>query len=268
MKARPHFRREEDDDRAIWEMNAGSGAPFIPPDSGAISAWLRLQASTNDGSDWTNWVDVLNSNPAASISATRRPAVGASIGLPTAVFSGAATDTVAWPLIAAVNGATKYGLWLRIKPTVTTGTQYVASCSIGTGGANANKMNLVLTNGGVLQVDLFFAGVVRTFTSSAGAITTAAQSIGFTYDNAAGALDTDKFRVFVGSSYIAGTYSGAGTPGALPTPTGNLILGNYQDSTASSIPFTGTMGPNIYHLNQGHLTAAQLLALDGFEAFT
>lgn len=241
---------------------------FSPTQVSAISAWLRLQASAQSGGDWTSWVDVINSNPAAPIDPLRRPAVGASGSLPTAVFNGAVVDTIRWPNIAAINGTAKYGIWMRVKPTSVAGTQYVISNSLGTGGAGANKMTITLTAGGVLVATLYFGGVDKTLSSAGGAITTSAQSVGFTYDNTAGALDTDKFKMFVGSSYISGTYSGAGVPGLLPAPSGNTILGNYQDAAAGAVPFTGTLGPNVFHINGGHLTAQQLIDLDAFEAFT
>lgn len=237
---------------------------FSPVDTGAVLAWLRLQASSQSAGDWTNWADVLNVTPAAPSDPLRRPAVGASNGLPTAIFSGAAVDTLRWPLAAPNNGTTKYGFWLRVKPTVTTGTQYVMSCSIGTGGANINKMNLALTNGGVLTVDLYFSGVSRSFASSAGAVNTStATAVGFTYDSS-GALETDKFKMIVGSQYVACTPSGSGVPAALAAATGNIVLGNYQDQTGSAIPFTGVVGPNILSLGR-HLTASELLSLNGFE---
>jgi hypothetical protein len=244
-------------------------ARFLP--SHVADAWLRLQASSQASGDWTSWTNITPGGTSAAPSdALRRPAVSASGSVPVAVFNGAVADTIAWPVSIATNNALKFGRWLRVKPNVTTGTQYVATMSIGTGGASANKYNIAILAGGILSVDLYFAGVARNCQSAAGAIVAGtAGAIGFTYDNSAGALDADKFKLIVGRAYVAGpTYSGAGVPGALPVPTGNEIIGNYQDSAAGAIPYSGVMGPNLLSLARGHLTSEQLANLDDFDRIT
>lgn len=233
---------------------------FYPVQVSAVSAWLRLQASSQSAGAWTNWVDVLNANPAGG---SNMPNVGAASGLPTAVFA-SGPDVVRWPVINANNGAGSYGFWLRIKPT-TTGNQYLMTCDPDTGGASARKMLFQITTGGVIIISLFFAGTSRVYTSGAGAITTASQAVGFTYD-IAGATEADKFKMFVGSSYIASTPSGAGVPGVLPTPTGNILIGDFRDSGVAGQPFVGQIGPNIFSLSR-HLTTGELANLNAFEAF-
>ena len=97
---RSRQQQRQRDERQAWEMAGASAAPFNPTDSGKVAAWLRLQASAQSAGEWTNWVDVLNSNPVA-YNAARRPAVGASANaLPIATFNGATPDVGAWPLNA------------------------------------------------------------------------------------------------------------------------------------------------------------------------
>lgn len=241
--------------------------PFDP--ATLVSSWLRLQASTQSGGEWTNWVDVMNSNPAVPQTG-RLPAVETSAnGLPVAFFAGATFDAMRWPLITATNGQAKYGFWARIKPTSIASTQYIYTVNNDAGGASAQKCLLLMANPGTLIVGIYQSNFNDYTLTSTGTVfsTSAYTSFGFTYDRDAGPTNADRLKVFAGGAYISTTASGAATLGTLPAPTGNAIINNFKDDGAGNA-MNGRWGPNVFILSGGHLTTAQLAALEAFEAPT
>lgn len=271
MKARPLYKTEEDDDRATWELIAAPGAPFDPRDSGKVSGWLRLAASSQSGGEWTpSIVDVLNSNPVVQTDVDRRAAVGASAnGFPTMVFDG--TDVHLWPLSNTIqNMATKLGLFFWIKPATVVGVQ--VHFSVGTvGGASARKIFLY-QNGSTLVADCYISGTDgRSLASAALTLTAGAwHSVYWQYDSSRGG--DANMALFVNKVSIGLTGANLGVGGTLtvlPQPTGNMLIGGNSDSDTPAQPYVNAseMGPNIIPLND-NLTTAEIAALHNFEAPT
>jgi hypothetical protein len=238
---------------------------FLPTQVSAVTAWLRLQASTQSAGEFTNWAEIIGGNNAAANSA-RRPSVAADAsGLPIASFDGA-HDVTAWPVNTANNGTSALGYWFRVKPTsVALSNQYIAACDNATGGASVRKWLLQITAGGVVRVVVFMSQfVLASFDSASGVLVAGASApVGFTYDNS-GSGNSGKLKVFAGTAYLSGTYGGGATLGVLPTATGNILIGDEQDSASAVSPFGGSYGPNVYALNR-HLTDTELAKLEAFD---
>lgn len=261
--ARLLARRDSgDDDRQAWEMAAG-GVSFNPRDLSAVTAWLRLQVSSQSGGEWTNWVDVLNSNPGA-INSARRPAVAAAAnGLPIATF--ATNDCVSVPLIANNNQTAKMGWAFWVKVGDLASTTALISVANGTGGSSAAKIQLFLSATEQPRIDAYISGTDgRRFTATSGITQDAWVWCRLRYNKDLGG-DANA-TVFINGSVVGGSYANIGAGGTLtdlPTVTGNLLIGNVNDGAASSA-LNGSIGPNIFFLGDD-ITAAQEAALMNFE---
>ncbi len=237
---------------------------FNPTSLSAVKGWLRLQASAQSGGEWTNWVDILNSNPGA-VNAARRPAVEASNNnLPIASF--VTNDAVSVPLNAAINNQTaKLGWALWVKVGNLAGFNTLLSISTGTAGASVAKLQLFLSSTEAPTIDVYDGtGNGRRFAATAGITQNVWAFIRVRFN---GALGGDaNGTVFINGVVQAGTYSNLGLavmPNALPSPTGNLIIGNINDGTASAA-LTGRIGSNIFFLGDD-ITAAEESNLMNFE---
>jgi hypothetical protein len=226
-----------------------------------IKGQLRLQASSQSAGEWTNWVDVLNSNPGA-INAARRPAVGASNnGLPLATF--ATNDCVAVPILSGVNySTTRFGYAFWMAPVAYGSAQSIVSVGNGTGGASvrAFEFEIVSAPARSMKCNVFDAsGGVKIGTGAANAFPVAGTQVWtrIFYDST-GATDADKLKLWANEVPVALTFTGAGTH-LLRSATGNILLGNYNDGVASQ-PYAGSMGPNIWTYDVD-FTAAEGLAL-------
>jgi len=219
---------------------------FSPEQSTKLKAWYRLQASNQSGGEWTDWVDVKNSNPGA-INAARRPAVTAAAnGLPTATF--ATNDCVAIPLIGANYSTTAFGFGFWMNPAAYSSAQSVVVVGNGTGGASvrAFEFEIVSSPGRSMKVNVFDSGgAVKTGTCAVNTFPVAGTPVWTrVFYNSLGAADADKLKIYADSAAAAITFTGAGTH-LLRSATGNLLVGNYNNGVASQ-PFGGVIGPDIY----------------------
>ena len=269
MKARAHYLlREEDDDQVAWEMAAASGAPFDPRDSGKISAWLRLSASTISSGEYDTVVDVLNSNPTSQADTDRKPAATtAANGLPVMQFDG--SDVLAWPLIAANNSTTKIGWAFWYNPaSVAAVTQELLCVFDGTGGASARKL-LFYQFGSAINA----AAYINATDGRNGATASSVVAVGtwvwmrLAYDSSLGG-DTN-LKIYLNGSSQSLTYSNVGAGGTLttlPSVTGNALIGSLANTDAGSGPLLNgaLIGPNVFVLN-ADLTAAEEASLMNFE---
>jgi hypothetical protein len=249
-------------------LRANASAAFNPARLSKISAWLRLQASTQSGGEWTNWADVLNSNPVAYNSA-RRPAVAAAANaLPIATFNPASPVVGAWPLTAANNQTAKTGVALWMKPAVVTGgaNQVIYMIAPGTGGANLQKFQVVQNNRTLVPWVAVTAGTANGRQLTTGNVLTVSTWawVRLEYDSSRGG--DANLKVYVNGADAGGAYSdigAGGTLGTLATVTGNALMGNFNDGSAVA-PWSGDFGPNLFVLSD-NLTAAEETALMNFE---
>jgi concanavalin A-like lectin/glucanase superfamily protein len=240
--------------------------------TGAVvqSAWLRVANATLVSGDVSSLPDALNSNPAVQTVAARRPTLElAANGLPCMRF--ATNDVLSWPITAqssAVNQA-GYGLW--IKADALSATQRLIFVSTSTGGASGAKLRLSPASNGALATVVSSDGsTTKTITSPPNALDTGWHFLTCEYDKD-GASDAAKLVLTI-DGVALGTITGAATLGALFAATGNILIGNGQDTTSASAPFSGLIGPNIYAFNAktptattGLLSTAERAAFMNFE---
>jgi hypothetical protein len=273
MKHRTCQRHDaEDDDQAIWEMNAAPGAPFSPLDSGKVSGWLRLAASQQSGGEWTpSIVDVLNpGSPMVQTGVNRRAAVGVSAnGLPTMLFDG--TDIHLWPQAPALSSTTKVGLWFWYKPATVAGVQRLWACVNGQLGCSTERLQFY-ANGSTLRCEAYITNANgRTFDTSAATLTAGAwHAIYLQYDSSRGG--DANLAIFVGgvSKALTPTNIGAGgTLTVLQAATGSASVGGVVDSDTPVQPIVngGEIGPNIIPFND-NLTAPEIANMMLFEVPT
>lgn len=218
------------------------------------SAVLDLRASLQSGGEWTpSIVDSRNSNPVTQTDADRRAAVGAAAnGLPTAVFDG--TDVHVWPLIAAINSATVQSFLFFYKPATVSGVQRLLTIGLATGGASAEQFQLYANND-TIRAELYATNSTgRVLTSGAATLTAGAwHAICPQYDSAVGGDGCYSLHVNAAAKSLSGTNIGAGaTLGTRPTPTGNALIGgfNNQDAVTQPIANGGEIGTLWYASNQ------------------
>lgn len=269
------FRRRQSsalwlaDDNLEWDQVAG-GAAFDPRDSGKVSGWLRLAASSQSGGEWTSLTDVLNSNPAVQADADRKCAVGSSAnGLPTMVFD--ATDMYQWPLNATINNRTdKQGYWLWFQPNGVSGVQRILNATIAAGAAVTFEKFSLYANNRTLVCEVYLTNANgRAFTTTTNVLTSGTwTSIYLQYDSSRGgdanyALYTDGV---LRSNNIINIGAG-GTLGALQQPTGHILIGAFNNSDTPTQPITdeGELGPNLFAFND-NLTTGEIAAFQAFEA--
>ena len=271
------FRRKQSsalwlpDENLEWEQTAG-GAAFDPRDTGKLAGWLRLQASTPSSGEWASVVDALNSNPAAQPGANRKPAVGTSgNGLQTMVFDG--SDMLLWPLNASINNRTdKQGYWFWFKPAVVNTLQRLLNITIATGAAATFEKLSFYANNRTLVCEVYITNATgRVGTTASNVLTAGAwHAIYLQYDSSRGG--DANLAMFVGgtSASLNFTNIGAGgTLGALQAPTGNCIIGSFNnsDTPTQAIDNGGEIGPNIFPFND-NLTAGEIASFLAFEAPT
>lgn len=253
---------------------ANGAAPLAPLTVSAVSAWLRLQASSQSGGEWANWVDVLNSNPGA-INSARRPAVAAAAnGFPLANFQ--TNDCVAWSIAASNFNISTFGIYLDVSPDATAGVQILWSIAPGTNGSNHRAITTYFS-GTSWIVDCYITdanGRQFTFNSAAAAGTN--KRYGIEYDSTVGGDGclTATINGAIQTANSTANIGAGGTLGAFQAQVGNLLLGNFNDGAASS-PLSGKQGPNVFALtskmagaSSGLLTTAGRAALAGFEVPT
>lgn len=256
-------QQRQRDDRTAWESAAASAAPFSPLDlGGKVTAWLRNAASTQASSEWSSFVDVLNSNPTTN-NVARRPAVSASAnGLPTATY--ATNDCASWPITAQNYSTTEYGIAFWMNPDAY-GTISVFEVGNGTAGASVRAFELELVSSQRMKFNVFDAASgAKTWQTAASAFPAAGTWVWVRiHYSSVGATDTDKGKFYVNGAQLGSlAISGAGT-GILRSATGNILLGNYNNGAALQA-YNGQLGPNLFILN-ADLTAAEETALMNFD---
>ena len=253
----------------------GSLRGFFNPaaQGGIVAGWLRLAASVQSGGEWTSLVDVLNSNPAVQADADRRCAVGSSAnGLSTMVFDG--SDMYQWPLSATINNMTaKLGFWLWFKPATVASVQRLVNITIATGAAATLEKLSLYANNRTLVCEVYATNATgRVFTTTTNVLTAGVwTAIYMQYDSSRGgdanyALFTDGVsRANNGANIGAGA-----TLGALQAPTGNALLGSFNnsDTPTQAIDTGGEFGPNPAISFNENLTAQQIAGFLAFEAPT
>ncbi len=230
------------------------GSKLYPTDpaaaaSGALSAWFTLIGSTVTGSGYSSVRDLLDaSNPAVQSTDGRRPINQTSNnGLP--VMSFTTNHVLAAPLTTARNGATFWGLGAWVRPTNVSGAKAIAAVTALTGGASAFKI-IPYLSGSAVALIAYISGTDGRNAATAGSVVAATTWAFVTFEyNGGGATEADRNVITVNGVPLSLTFSNigaGGTTGALPTPTGNLLIGNQQDTGAASTPFVGLMGTNLY----------------------
>lgn len=234
-----------------------------PLQSGTVTGWLRLAASAVSAGEYTNWVDVLNPANPGVINAARRPATAvAANGLPLAAFL--TNDCVAWPIAATNFNRDTFGIYLDVQPTAAAGVQVLWCIGPGTNGSN-HRAIVTYFNGTGWTIDVYSTDANgRSFTVSGGAAAGARRRYGIEYDSSAGgdACLTATINGAIQSTVISNLGAGA-TLGQFQVCTGNLLIGNFNDGTASS-QLGGNTGPNFLALTSKQPGAAsgQLLTTD------
>lgn len=237
--------------------------PFAPTDLAAVTAWLRLSDATIVSSDVSVLPDFINSNPAVQTVAARRPTLALSTGNGVRVMTFATNDCLSWPIGTGNNGLDQKGFagWCRIGSS----GGMLWSVSNGTLGASAKQTQLQAV-GGSIAVNNFISGSNGRQGSVASAYTAGIWVWLRTMYDSSQSTEATKAKFYVNRSLQTLSFTNlgsGGTLGTLPSVTGNMLLGNQNNGTASS-PFSGDFGPNFYVLN-ADLTAAQELSLMNFE---
>lgn len=239
------------------------------PTSLALTAWLRMLATSGDQ---TSWSDVLG-GAAAAANAARAPTAQADSSL---LFNAATPDVFAWQSGAHnfnVNNLTYY--WWA-KPTAVASTQMLISLALGTGGFGIRCLEVAFLNAN-FRVDVYVSGPNgRRFTYNTQAAAGTPRLWGIEYDSS-GTLETDKLIVTRSGAEISPssvTSLGAGgTLGALVSGSGSILLGNFHNSATVSNPYGGSYARNFYAragskmagATRGNLTQAARDALNAFE---
>lgn len=242
---------------------------FTPFQLSKVVSWLRLASSSQSGGEWTpSIVDVINAgNPVTQTDTDRRTAVGASAnGLPTMVFDG--SDVHVWPLSNSINNmTTKIGYWWWYKPATVTGTQRQLTVA-STGGASLNKIQ-TYASGATWRTEIYISGNNgRVGTTPAATLTAGAwHALYLQYDSSRGGdANLVKYINGVAQSLTMVDQGAGGTLTVLQQPTGNMIIGGFNDSDTPTNPIVnlGEWGPNVFIFND-NLTAAEIAAILAFE---
>ncbi len=247
-------------------------APAEPVEPTAL---IGARLDVADAVDGSSVPDGLNVNPAVQATAGRRPAVGTSeSGAAMLTFDG--SDALAWPLTAenATNTAWGLALWLRPTSSIADGVVY----SVSELSADTWRVYAVRKNQGEFSVAINSPSVVGSGrvgqTVEQDVVTDEWHFVTIEYD-AVGATEADKLTITVDGTVQTlsfGNLGGGAAIGALPTATGDAVIGDITAGSAT-VPFTGNMGAHIWVLNakdpdatEGLLTPAQRTALMSVDA--
>lgn len=247
-------------------LDGGNVAAWTPALQAKITAWLRLQDATVVSGEYSSVPDKIQTNPAVS-NAARRAAQGlAASSVPIATF--ATNDCLSWPIGTGNNGRDQRGFAFWARQT-TTGSQTLFAIQNGTLGASARQTSLFMSSAQALDFDNYVSGSNGRAGLSANNSLPAAGNwfwIRTMYDSSQ-STEATKAKLYLNGALLPLTFSNisvGGTLGTLPSVTGNILIGNINDGTASS-PFKGDLGPNLYVLN-ADLSAAEEAQLMQFEA--
>lgn len=247
-----------------------NGSGFSPDQVTAVSAWLRLAASTAVAGEYATVVDVLNSNPTSQTDAARKPAAAtAANGLPVMTYD--ATDMLVWPVAASNNSTTKWGIAFWFKPSASASTQHFFSGYDDAGGASAKRIQFFEQATSAIAASIYISGSNgRKGLTSNNVLTNGTWAFVTLLYNSSGATEDDKLKIFVNCVNLGPlTFSNVGiggTLGDMVSITGNYIIGARNDSGAPTQPLANNsqIGPNIYVFDAIPSTA-ELTALMNFE---
>jgi hypothetical protein len=265
-----------------WALVNGRGG-FDPLESGKVKRWYRLAASDAGSGEYPALEEVLGGTDIAQADADRQPAASvASNGLPTATFDG--TDVWIQTLESGNNGTAKWWMLMRVRPVDFGGGQRLYNCTLGGlgGSASATRMRVSLNaTTGRVNTDVFVSGNNgRNYTAASVGLTVAAwNSVYIQFDNSLtdeadgdGLNDDAKFRIALGTTFLALTGADVGTGGAVTgllaaTGTAEIGAASNSDTPASPLRNGGALGPNLFFGDEP-LTPAQLARLVAFEVPT
>ncbi len=258
---------------ARGRFKSGSLGPTDPSLAGIISAWLRVPLATVTGSGISSLPDTLNSNPAVQASDLLRPPRGTSAnGL--SIIS-PVSDVMTVPLIAANNATSQWGLALHLRSPNGAASRSVWVVRAG-GGADFNRINVAETStesfGATINIDDLNNRAGFTTASQIGDNTWHFVTVEF---DGTQATEIGKLTITIDGIVKTLTFSNPSGVGAMPATLVNatgsaLLLAN--NTAASSQPWIGDIGPNIYIVQskmvgatEGLLTAAARFSLGAFE---
>lgn len=255
---------------ARWDMAARN--PEVMATQLGMTAWLRNSATSGDV---TSWFSQLDSNHATANAARAGEAQSDSSLLMVA----ATPDVYAWPIAVSTFNVNYLTFYFWAKPTAVATNQTLLSIHIGTGGASARVLEIKLISA-VFRIDVYSSGSNgRRFNFNAQAAAGTSRLWGFEF-NKDGATENDRVVgtrggvVLVPSSVVdLGT---GGSPATLVSATGNILLGNFNNSAVASDAYGGQYGRNAFcragsvmdGVTSGTMTQTARDALNLFEPLT
>lgn len=261
--------------RDAWGIDCdGAGlVGFLPTQITAVSAILSVPNATLVSGDISSLPDLLNANPAVQTVAARRPTLELSAGNRLPCMRFATNDVLSWPITAQSAGGTSqagWGLWVKLDSAG--GTQTLLSISTGTGNANGLKIR-VRSASATVAAAASPDGTTSKTNTSGNVLDTGWHFVTLEYDSTAGTDAAKLVLTFDGVS--VGTISGAATLGALFAATGNILIGNGQDTTSPILQLNGLIGPYIYAFasktagaTTGLMSSAERASLMAYQAPT
>ncbi len=218
--------------------------PFAPTNVSAVSAWLSTSDVTLVSGDISVLKDLMNTNPAVQTVAARRPTLELSAGNGMRCMRFATNDVLSWPITAQSAGGTSqagWGLWVKLDAAALTPV-FVGIDNV-PGGADGRKLR-IRSSSLTVQTLASPDGTATKSCNSGNILNTAWHFYTIEYDSTQ-ATDAGKLVLTVDGT-AQGAISGSGTLGTLFAATGNITIGNNQDSASPSGPLNGLIGPNIY----------------------
>ncbi len=264
--------------RATALQGGGVINPFTVT-SGKALRWYDLQNSTAVSAEWPT---VLERNGGTSITqadSDRQPAAATSAnGLNVATFDG--TDVWMQTLESGNNGTAQWWMYMRVRPADFGAQQRLYNCTLGGlgGSASATRMRISL-NGttGRVSTDVFVSGNNgRNYTAtSVGATAGTWNSIYVQFDSSLtdeadgdGLNDDAKFRLALGTTFLALTGADVGTGGAvtaLLAVTGTAEIGASSNSDTPASPLRNGGQMQLMAFGTAPLSAAELAALNTYQ---
>lgn len=250
-----------------WDPAITAPATSVPP----ITSWLAAAHATSDVDGISVLPDQLNSNPAVQSVTARKPTIETVNGVPCMRFTG--NDVLRWPIVAANSNVQRFGVALWLKASSLAGINMLFSAYPGENGSSGARLRVYSQSTG-LTAEIYNGPSGGRYTNLPGVLTTTDWSfVTFEYD-ALQAAEADKVTWTVNGSARSKNFGNQGAGGALgdlPAVTGNILLGNNNDGSAS-LPLEGLLGPNVFVLGakasgavRGLLTHTQRQLLMRFE---
>jgi hypothetical protein len=221
------------------EMVAGSG--LSAPLAAGATSWLLETATSGDQTVWERLIG----NHNAIANSARAPTAQADSSL---AFTATTPDVMAWEITGA-NFSTDYlAIYFWVKPTGVVGQQLLWSQHLGTGGASARSLE-IYSNGTELRVEVYASvnhGRRHTFNSyfAAGA----PRMVGFEFNkdgSGDGRVVVTRNAVVLVADAIVDLSATPQTPAILVNVTGNILLGNFNDSAVASRAYGGQYGRSL-----------------------